>query len=178
ERSSRAPLPASPASSSRLCTSQLANSLRASPSIALESSPCSGPSCVTIILFDTALEEAHNLPARVALAEEIPAPLLIIAVEDEVTGTGALVHRLIFGLTDTEGKIIVLRDWELLKTLNSIVARTLPERVRVAVDYKPELSRLKQAFDADLPRLAPTMHRPAPRPEMLLVPLSSTSGVQ
>jgi superfamily II DNA or RNA helicase len=129
------------------------------------------------ILFDTALEEAHNLPARVALAEGIPAPLLVIAVEDEITGTGALVHRLIFGTTDTEGKIVVLRDWELLKALNNIAARTLPESVRMAVDYKLELNRLKQAFDADLPRHAPTMHKPASWPEMLLVPRAPTSGV-
>jgi hypothetical protein len=69
------------------------------------------------ILFDIALDEARNLPAGVTLVEGIAAPLLIIAVEDEVTGTGSLVHRLVFGITEKEGKFTVLRDWELYRCL-------------------------------------------------------------
>src|SRR5205085_11095584 len=39
------------------------------------------------ILFEIALDEARNLPVGVTLVEGIAAPLLIVSVEDEVTGT-------------------------------------------------------------------------------------------
>jgi len=51
------------------------------------------------LLFDIALEEARNLPSRFARVDGLSTPLLIVTVEDEVTGTGALVHRLTFGVT-------------------------------------------------------------------------------
>jgi Helicase conserved C-terminal domain len=120
-------------------------------------------------LFDVALEEARSLPASVAFVEGIAAPLLIIAVEDEVTGTGSLVHRLIFGLTEKDGKLVILRDWELLQALNAIsppkITFNALESGRAA-----EVSRLKQGFDADLSSHAPTLHRPVSWSEMLLLP--------
>jgi hypothetical protein len=64
------------------------------------------------VLFDIALDEARNLPAGVTLVDGLAAPLLIVAIEDEVTGTGSLVHRLIFGITEKEDNFTVLRDWE------------------------------------------------------------------
>ena len=51
---------------------------------------------------------------------------MIIAVEDEVTGTGSLVHRFVFGVTEKEGNLAVLRDWELLQVLNTIAPRSAP----------------------------------------------------
>jgi hypothetical protein len=126
------------------------------------------------ILFDIALNEARNLPAGVTLVEGIAAPLLIITVEDEVTGTGSLVHRLIFGITEKEGKFAVLRDWELLQVLNATAPRTPPEGVPTPSE-RPEVDRLKRAFDADLSDHAPTLHRPVSWPEMLFFP--STPGM-
>ena len=55
--------------------------------------------------FDIALEEAGTLTASFECLDGIAAPLLILTIEDEVTGTGALVHRLTFGVTEREGKI-------------------------------------------------------------------------
>jgi hypothetical protein len=49
------------------------------------------------ILFDIALTEGRGLPASLACVGGLTAPMLIVTVEDEVTGTGTLVHRLIFG---------------------------------------------------------------------------------
>jgi hypothetical protein len=48
-------------------------------------------------LFDIALDDVQDIPARAASVEGqgLGGPMLILAVEDEVTGTGALVHRLI-----------------------------------------------------------------------------------
>ena len=51
-------------------------------------------------LFDIALDESRQLPARVAELGGLTAPVLIVSVEDEVTGTGALVQRLIFGVRE------------------------------------------------------------------------------
>ena len=67
-------------------------------------------------LFDIALDEARALLSGIAEVEEILTPLLIVSVEDEVTGTGALVNRLIFGVTEQEEEVAVLRDWELFET--------------------------------------------------------------
>ena len=39
-------------------------------------------------LFDIALDEARNLPARVAVVDGASVPVLVVAVEDEVTGSG------------------------------------------------------------------------------------------
>ena len=128
------------------------------------------------ILFDIALDEARNLPVGVTLVEGIAAPLLIIAVEDEVTGTGSLVHRLMFGITEKEGKFAVLRDWELLQVLNAIAPRSSPEYVRMAVQMGSEVDRLKQAFDADLSGHAPTLHRPVSWPEILLLPSAQVTS--
>jgi ERCC4-related helicase len=128
------------------------------------------------ILFDIALDEARNLPAGVAFAEGIAAPLLIIAVEDEVTGTGSLVHRLIFGITEKESEFMVLRDWELLQVLNATVPKTFHESVSTAFKKVSEVGRLKQAFDADLSRHAPTLHRAVSWPEMLLLPNAPGMG--
>ena len=48
-------------------------------------------------LFDIALDESRQLPARVAALDGITTPVLVLSVEDEVTGTGSLVQRLVFG---------------------------------------------------------------------------------
>ena len=75
-------------------------------------------------LFDIALDDAHDVPVRVASVDGLSGPLLIIAVEDEVTGTGSLVHRLIFGVAEKEAKIEVLRDWELLQATNALTLKS------------------------------------------------------
>jgi hypothetical protein len=121
-------------------------------------------------LFDIALQEARNLPATFACADGLAAPLLIVAVEDEVTGTGALVHRLIFGVTETEGNIDVLRDWELLRVLNTVLPRSPSKDAPAAIEVEEMVGRLKKALDADLATHAPTLHMPNSWPEMLLVP--------
>ena len=59
------------------------------------------------ILFDIALEETRSLPASVARADGLTDPLLIVTVEDEVTGTGSLVQRLVFGVKENDGKFVV-----------------------------------------------------------------------
>ena len=121
-------------------------------------------------LFDIALQEARSLPATFACVDGLAAPLLIVVVEDEVTGTGALVHRLVLGVTETEGNIDVLRDWELLRVLNTLLPRSPSVDAPVAIEVEETVGRLKTALDAHLPSHVPTLRRPNSWPEMLLIP--------
>lgn len=123
-------------------------------------------------LFDVALGEARNLPVRVAALDGLDAPLLIVAVEDEVTGTGSLVHRLIFGVTDVDGRPTPMRDWELLGRLNNVPLKDFsdgPAHVTPA-ECAAASDRLQNAFESRLAEHAPTLHRPVCWPEMLFVP--------
>ena len=124
-------------------------------------------------LFDIALDDAHDVPVRVASVDGLSGPLLIMAVEDEVTGTGSLVHRLIFGVAEKEYKIEILRDWELLQVTNVLTLKS-PLGTVPATGAEATVERLKQAFDANLSSHASTLRRPVSWPEMLLLP--STAG--
>lgn len=94
---------------------------------------------------------------------------MIVSVEDEVTGTRALVQCLIFGVREMSNRAETLRDWELLRLLNGLkvgaaVRETLPANVGALVDS------LRLAFEATLPDHAPTLRRPVAWSEMLLLP--------
>ena len=121
-------------------------------------------------LFDIALDDAQDIQARAASAEGLGGPMLILAVEDEVTGTGALVHRLIFGVTEKDGKIEVLRDWELLQVMNALTVKSPPGAGPTTESAETVIARLKQAFDVDLSSHASTLRRPRSWPEMLFLP--------
>jgi ERCC4-related helicase len=121
------------------------------------------------LLFDIALEEARNLPARVACVDGLIAPLLVVTVEDEITGTGALVHRLIFGVTEKQGKAEVLRDWELLQALNTCLPRRSQGGAIIDLAAAQTAERLKKAFDANLSSHAPALRRPVSWSEMLMI---------
>ena len=70
-------------------------------------------------LMDRALQESADQQVFLTRVKGLDAPLLIALVEDEVTGTGATVHRVILGVEAAyEGNPLVLRDWELLLRLN------------------------------------------------------------
>jgi len=121
-------------------------------------------------LFDFALEEATQFTSSVARAVGLDAPLLVLTVEDEVTGTGALIHRLVFGVTEKGGRIEVLRDWELLHALNACSPKI--GAVKESHDATAELAveQLKAAFDLNLASHTPTLRRPTSWPQILLLP--------
>jgi hypothetical protein len=121
-------------------------------------------------LFDIALDDAQDIPARAAFVEGLGSPLLILVVEDEVTGTGALVHRLIFGVTERDGKIEVVRDWELLQLMNALTVKNPVGAGPTTESAETVIARLKQAFDVDLSSHASTLRRPMSWPEMLFLP--------
>jgi len=113
-----------------------------------------------------------RIPTRAASVEGVDRPVLILVVEDEVTGTGSLIHRLIFGVTEKDGKIEVLRDWEL------VMKRAHGQKSSwcwPATDgAEAVMEHLKQAFDVSLSAHASTLRRPISWPEMLF--LSSAAG--
>jgi ERCC4-related helicase len=121
-------------------------------------------------LFDIALDDAQDIPARAVSVEGLGNPVLILAVEDEVTGSGSLVHRLIFGVTEKDGKIEVLRDWELLQVTNGFTVKSPLGAGPATEGAETVIERLKQAFDADLASHASTLRRPVSWPEMLFLP--------
>ena len=120
-------------------------------------------------LFDRALREAETLPASVALGIRLEGPLLIVAIEDEVTGTGAQVGRVVIGLYDLAEGVTVLRDWELLKLLNGVGAGD-GDRTAVNPLGSDDLDRLMHHAEGKLREHAPMMTRPRAWPEMLLLP--------
>jgi SNF2 family DNA or RNA helicase len=121
-------------------------------------------------LFDSALDDALEISARAVSVEGLGNPMLILAVEDEVTGSGSLVHRLIFGVTEKDGKIEVLRDWELLQVMNALTVKGPPGAGPATDGAEAVIRRFKQAFDASLSSHAPTLRRPISWPEMLFLP--------
>ena len=121
-------------------------------------------------LFDIALEEARGLPVRVACVEGIASPILIVTVEDEITGKGSLVHQMVFGISEKEGEVSIVRDWELLKELNALAIRRSSKNILSTVDGESEVARLKRAFDADLAAHATMLQSPVSWPELLLLP--------
>lgn len=129
-------------------------------------------------LFDIALDEARNLPARVAALDGLPAPALVLSIEDEGTGTGSLVHRLIFGVMEVDGEPRPMRDWELLKLLNGVTLKGACSELRkcgTPAAHAATAYRLKNAFESGLADHAPALRRPVCWPEMLLIPGSATS---
>jgi len=130
-------------------------------------------------LFDIALGEARDLPVRIAAVEGIAAPILIVSVEDEVTGTGSLVHRLIFAVSEAGGRPVLLRDWELLLVLNGLKSKSVdvePAQDLTARALTATVERLATAFAAELSDHAPAFRQPTSWPEMLLVPSKSATG--
>lgn len=102
-------------------------------------------------LMEKALQQASRLHGVFCVADGIPAPLQVIAVSNKVTGTEGGARRLTFGITGQPGKMSLLRDWEVLRTLNQCALKAEPapnldgraERARAWLEHaKQETSAL------------------------------------
>lgn len=126
-------------------------------------------------LVNLAIQEARELPVRLASLEGLNAPLLVASVVDEVTGIGGTVHRLIFGVQQAGEAATVLQDWELLTLFNDLAARRPitplgdPNGVR-ARTAEEATDRLLTALRRSLPNTTAIFARPTARAEMLLMP--------
>jgi hypothetical protein len=111
--------------------------------------------------------------AHLAALSDLDRPVLIVVVEDAITGTGASVRRIIFGIRDDdEGAPSILRDWELLRLLNRLAhSRGVPAGMSTNPDLRACVQRLAEHFQRNLPRGTAIFARPIARPEMLLIPV-------
>jgi hypothetical protein len=137
----------------------------------------SGPGAATRVigvghrLFDRSLREAERSTANLAVCARLEWPLLLVAIEDEVTGTQAQVGRIVVGLyRDAQGHHIV-RDWELLLMLNGLGAVDDGTPVPLSAQLEDTSALLADA-EADLMAQAPFMTRARPWLEILLLPAS------
>lgn len=125
-------------------------------------------------VVDTAISEALDLEVRVAEVVGLTGPVLVVSVEDQVTGTGAPAHRLIVGVRENDGERQVLRDWELLGTLNERGRRVRGGEAVPTTWTMPYLASLVDDWvrevDASEVGRATGMRRPVSWPEMLLLP--------
>ena len=71
-------------------------------------------------LLDRALEEAALSDARVIRCEGLISPLLILTIENQVTGDSVAVHRIVAGLVRERERIRAVIDWKLLERLNGL----------------------------------------------------------
>ncbi len=71
-------------------------------------------------LLDRAIDEAVTRQVLLGRAAKLEKPLLIVALEDELTGTGTNVHRIVVALEADLHNPRQLADWEALLHLNSV----------------------------------------------------------
>jgi len=123
-------------------------------------------------LFDRALREGERLQSAMATCLRLPAPLLVVSVEDQITGQDHSVTRIVLGAwQDDLGTIHVLRDWQLLQMLNTLGKSddlTRPEINKEQI--KAYEIGLLDAVSNILPTVANMMTLPKVRSEILLLP--------
>lgn len=123
-------------------------------------------------LFDRALKEGEELQCVLAHCARLPQPLLIASVEDQVTGQDHSVKRIVIGATrDDTGEAHVLRDWELLRILNTLGRSDHATLVGIDSDHLKALEAdLLAAMAASVPGIADMMTRPGLCSEIMLLP--------
>ena len=80
-------------------------------------------------VFDQALKQAIDFPARVAAVPNLEAPLAVFSIYDKVTDRGGQVRSLLFGVEGQQDQLRILKDWEILDRLNPLL-RASPKEPR------------------------------------------------
>jgi hypothetical protein len=114
-------------------------------------------------LLDRAISHSMDQQFFLSRARGISAPLLVAQVEDEITGTGSTVHRIVVGIEGLGNSAVALRDWELLVRLNNME----PGENVILAPSPPELSALDALYAkleadvvvSDLPFRRPKIRR-------------------
>jgi ERCC4-related helicase len=124
--------------------------------------------------FNAAIADALEASSRVTYLEGLPGPVMIASVVDEVTGEGGVLRRPVVGLVRKGSAVERLADWELLRLLNSVSARTgsrqaedtpipAPGSVRKLIEsFTPALEQAAQGFTG-------TMRRPRAHADMMIM---------
>jgi hypothetical protein len=143
--------------------------------LVFERSLSSGQAMVRLLgvghpLIDRALAECREQEAFLARAKGLASPLLLVLAEDEITGTGATVHRVIVGVeSGSNDKIATLRDWEALIRMNGLqpldegAADPLPSEIVT-------IRRLIEGLREMVPELALPFKRPKLTPLLAVLP--------
>lgn len=123
-------------------------------------------------LFDPALARGDQHRGVLARCARLARPLLIVAIEDEVTGQGRSVTRLVAGARkEGDGGISVLRDWEVLRELNLLGRSDAPNTSAIDLVGLRALEKdFLAAIQAQVPAIAEMLTRPRLRSEALLLP--------
>ncbi|WP_270934138.1 DEAD/DEAH box helicase [Falsiroseomonas oryzae] len=127
-------------------------------------------------LINVAIDEALEFETPLAEVPGLPRPLLILGVEERLTGMARPLARLIFALEDGDEGPVLLRDWQLLKILNDLNVRsrlsaTQPDKA--PPQAQTTLERLVPAAVADALPLDGEFDRPTIVLEALLLPATS-----
>ena len=120
-------------------------------------------------LMDRALTECLKQEAFVARVKGLTSHLLIALAEDEVTGTGATVHRVILGIEmKSDGSSTHLRDWETLLRLNAAqsVTNSLPN---LSAEETSAVREIIESFGGWISDLSLPFRRPKLTPMLALL---------
>lgn len=119
-------------------------------------------------LFDRALDETRCLEAHITRVKGLDTILLVASIEDELTGTGATVHRIVIGAKNGSSGIEILRDWELLSLLNKLETA---EGAKATEGEQNLVSQVWQALPEKLDKLGFEFARPRAIRSLVLLPL-------
>ena len=124
------------------------------------------------VLMDQLLDHASVQPVFVCHLDGLEAPILLVRVEDEITGTKATVHHVMLGIQ--EGNSVYIRDGDLLQILNacSPADRADQSLARGEIDAVKHMTREIERIT--LPTSLGFRH-PKARPVMALLPLVGRS---
>ncbi len=121
-------------------------------------------------LLDRALDEAAGRPVLIGRVRNLANPMLLAAIEDEVTGTGGTVHRVMLAVerTGAEGQS-PLADWQALNGLNACLAGD--DRVEpLTREERAETEALLKLLPGALSSVAVPFRRPRAVPLLCLMP--------
>lgn len=127
-------------------------------------------------LLDRALEDAASQPMLMGRVHGLACPIVIAAVEDEITGTGSTVHRVMVA-AESAGPTTLgsLFDWQALLRLNDL--RPVDEE---QVPLPPGERRAVHAIVSGLPQVVRKLQLPFRRakatPLLCLLPESPRAG--
>jgi len=121
-------------------------------------------------LLDHALAEAAGRPVLIARVRNLAQSMLLAAVEDEVTGTGGTVHRVVLAVEGrgAEGRP-PLADWQALDRLNACLAGE-DQAAPLTHAERAETQALLDILREALPSVTMPFRRPRAVPLLCLLP--------
>lgn len=125
-------------------------------------------------LIDRAVKEFGARPSFLCRVGNLEGPVVLVQVEDEVTGTDATIHRIVLAVrTGSDGSVLVMRDWEALLLLNE--AQPLAEAAEPP--STAELTVLQQSverLEREVPHLGLPFRRPKVNPALAFLTPKTT----